>query len=167
MWHAYYHHNPLKLFYLLMKLAREFFGVNYLTAIGMGYYSASAAVDFSWNKGREKEERIVKRLTKFYKLISDRSLEEFDYRRAAQLELQWWMVDRYPERYPISREEALAKGMASIFNVDHSKLLEYGKFRAEAMVVQDRAELNKEEADWVLVEDLLRSSFRALKHAVN
>jgi len=166
MWHAYYKHNPLKLFYLLAGLIQEFFGVNYLTATHMGYYAAFAAIDFKLKKGNENQARIMKKLIKFYKLISDHSLEEFDYRKAAKLELEWWLVDRYPDRYEISREEALARNMAVIFNIDSSKLSEYAYYRAKAMVIQDDAEANHKEADWGLIESLLQKSFGALSRTI-
>lgn len=166
MWHAYYHHNPLKLFYLLVRLAREFFGVNYFIAIRMGYYAVFAAVDFKLNKGNENQTRIIKKLTKFYKLIFNHSLESFEYKKAAHLELEWWLVDRYPDCYSVSREEALARGMAVIFNVDYSRLSEYARYRAEAMVIQDDAEINCKEADWQLIGSLLQKSFTSLSAAV-
>ena len=168
MWRAYYRHNFLMLFFLLIGLVREFFGVDYFTAMRMGYHSALAATDFRLKKKTQSEDktRILKELTCFYKLIFDHSLEAFDYKKAAQLEMDWWFIDRYPDRYPISREEALAQGMAVVFNTDPTRLAGYADYRARAMVLQDEAEVDKKESDWELVESLLIKSYEALSRGV-
>ena len=80
--------------------------------------------------------------------------------------MDWWFIDRYPDRYPISREEALAQGMAVVFNTDLTRLAGYADYRARAMVLQDEAEVDKKESDWELVESLLIKSYEALSRGV-
>src|SRR3990167_1573477 len=168
MWRAYYRHNFLMLFFLLIGLAREFFGVDYFTAMRMGYHSALAATNFRLRKKTQSEDKakILKELTHFYKLIFDHSLESFDYKNTAQLEMDWWFIDRYPERYTISREEALAQAMAVLFNVNPARLTEYANFRARAMILQDEAEASRKETDWGLVGDFLSKSYCSLYRSV-
>ena len=168
-WHAYYHHQFLKLFFLLVRLMHEFFDLNYLHAVRVAYYSASATIDFRLNKGKENQEiiqRITKKLTQFYLFISNHSLETFDHEKAAKLEIEWWLVDRYPSRYGISREEAIKMPIALIYDVDSSKLNEYAENRARAMVLQDEAEIEHREADWKRIGSLLKFAYGSLHRAV-
>ncbi len=167
MWQAYYRHQFLKLFFLLTRLTRENFGVNYLVSIQIAYYAALAAGDFRLNKGKENQERVLKKLIRFCQIISEHSTEPFDYKKAAELELQWWLVDRYPDRYQISRKESLALAMAAIYNIDPSKLGEYASKRAEAMVLQDEVEnLKGVEADWNKIGLLLKDSWRSIYQVI-
>ncbi|MEK9157646.1 MAG: hypothetical protein AAB638_00480 [Patescibacteria group bacterium] len=166
MWEAYYGHNFLKLSLLLVKLAHVFFQSNYIHSVVVAYYMARAAIDFRSHKGREDHQRIIKNLTKAYKIISENNVEKFDYRKTAELELGWWLVDRYPERYQVSRRDALASHMASIYGVPAMSLMNYAEYRALAMETQDKAEEEKTEADWDKIESLLKTSFGALHKAV-
>ncbi len=166
MWQAYYHHHFLKLFFLLVKLMREFFGSNFISALHAAFFSTLAAVDFRINKGKENNERITKYLVKFFQIIQKQSIEGFDPHKAAEKELSWWLVDRYPERYEISREESLARAMSVVYSVDSSHLKEYAQHRAEAMGLQDEFERGGDQVDWEKVELLLVRSFESLRQAV-
>jgi hypothetical protein len=162
MWKAYYAHNFFKLFILLLQLNHKFFKVSYISTLRTAYHSASAAMEFRLNKGNENIKKITEKLAKFFKIISERSLESFDYKKAAELELDWWLVDRYPNRYKHSREEALAKSMAYVFGVDSYKLKEYASYRAQAMVLRDEARKQGKAINWEAVEPLLNKSFNSL-----
>jgi hypothetical protein len=148
MWQAYYRHHFFILFTLLIKLMKESFGLNYLSCLEAAYYAASAAIDFRMNRGKENENRIRRKLTEFYRTISKRSLEGFDYKKAAELELNWWLIDRYPQKFVMTRQEAIKIAMAEIYNIEPAKLNEYADYRAQAMVLQDEAESLNKEADW-------------------
>lgn len=168
-WHAYYHHQFLKLFFLLVNLMHEFFDLRYLHAVQAAYYSTSAVVDFRLNKGKENQEiiqRITKKLTRFYRFISSHSLEIFDYEKAAKFEIEWWLIDRYPSRYEISREEAIKGPIALIYSINPSMLNEYASNRARAMVLQDEAEIEYREADWNKIEFLLKTAYGSLHSAI-
>ncbi len=167
MWQAYYRRQFLKLFFLLIRLMRESFGVDQITAARIAYQAALAAIDFRRHKGRENQERILKKLIKFYRIIFSHSLEPFDYKKAAEFELRWWLIDRYPESYEISRKKALGLAMAAVYNVDTSTLDEYADQRAKAMVLQDEAKnLKNKEADWDKIGSLLKTSYRSLYRAI-
>lgn len=167
MWRAYYGHRFLKLFLLLFKITREQFGAGYWRTFKISYFSALAAISFRKNQGKENQPLILKKLTKFYKNINDISLDKFDYKKVAQLELDWWLADRYPDRYEISRRQALANSIASLYNSDLEKFAQYADYRAQAMEMQDEAEKNKTEADWKKIEFLLVKSWVSLSEVVN
>lgn len=166
MWKAYYRHQFIQLFFLLARLAREFFCTSYIHALRAAWYAADAAIDFRVHKGKENEERILRKLIPLFRLVSENSIEGFDYKKAASLELKWWFVDRYPERYDISREQALMEAIASMHTGDPERFKEYAQLRAEAMTLQDRAERGEGPADWQQIRMLLERSFTALHTAV-
>ncbi len=170
MWKAYYHHKFLKLFLLLLQLTKEFFGFSYLKAIRPAYYASIAAAHFRLNKGKETqevEEKILKNLTKLYKIIKSNCSDNFDYEKMAQLELEWWLIDRYPNRYETTREQALAAAMATLMSVESLVLSDYASNRAEAMVLCDKIEgKDDQKVDWERVGILLINSYRSLSKAV-
>lgn len=167
MWVAYYNHNFFRLFVLLLKLNYSHFRPNLLLTMRGAYHSAMAAIVFRKTKGHEDNAKILKHLTQFYKLLSNHNIQPFDYKKAAELELEWWYVDRYPKRYKISRATALADGMAAIYNVAPSKLKTYGEKRAEAMeLLGDYHHDVSATVDWQKLRRLLEESYRAMYEVV-
>jgi len=114
MWVAYYNHKFFRLFVLLLRLNYSHFRPHPILTLRAAYRSAMAAIVFCKTKGHEDSAKILKHLVQFYKLLSNHNVQAFDYRKAAELELEWWFVDRYPKRYKITRATALADGMAAI-----------------------------------------------------
>ena len=167
MWRAYYGHNFARLFFLLVALVRVQFGLNYVRAVQAAFLAASAAIDFRINKGHEDQAKILRKLTRFSKLVSEYSLERFDFKKVAELELNWWFIDRYPERYPSgAREEGLREAMAAMYRIDPERLNDYARYRAAAMVLQDEAEKRGEPVDWERIAELLKHSYASLYEAV-
>ncbi len=136
-------------------------------AIQAAWYSAFAAIDFRINKDKENQERLLKRLTCFFKIMSKYSADAFDYNKAAELELRWWLVDRYPGRYTTSREDALAEAMGVVYRVKPRSLEKYAQYRRAAMVLYDKAEDEHKQVDWKEIGSLLKMSFQSLHVAVH
>lgn len=167
MWIAYYNHHFLRLFGLLIKLNYTHFRPSLPLTLRGAYYSAMVAIVFRKTKGNEDSERILAYLVQFYKLLSGHGSHDFDWHKAAKLELKWWLVDRYPGRYKISRATALAEGMAAIYNVPASKLTVYGKNRAGAMeLLGSYHHDTTARVDWEKLRQLLRRSYEGLHDAV-
>lgn len=170
MWRAYYEHRFLKLFSLLLRLTKNFFGFSYLRSIPPAFYAAKAAIIFRRNKGKENDENmksVLKNLSCLYEIIRKNSVEKFDHKQVAELELEWWLVDRYPERYQTSRSVALANAMAALFSIDPDNLTTYATARAEAMVLCDKIEgATTQLVDWGKVRVLLKVSYSELSKAV-
>jgi hypothetical protein len=166
-WKAYYRHNFFTLTILLLQLAREQFHVSYFHALRISYPFASATIYFRKNRGKENKDIILEKLTEFYKSINAIVVEKFDYKKTAELELEWWFVDRYPEKYKVSRREALRNSMASMYNVHPQGLTEYAEYRAKAMELQDEAEKENNEANWGDVYSLLLISYESLYKAIH
>lgn len=89
MWQAYYRHHFFKLFKLLFQLFGSQFSPNWRVTLKLAYYAVIAATDFRLKMGHENRARVLRYLTKFYGTISDNCVEPFDYKLAAEMELEW------------------------------------------------------------------------------
>jgi hypothetical protein len=167
MWRVYYDHQFGRLLVLLMRLIQLQFGLSHIRSLRVAYYGALAAGDFRRNIGRENLERVTRSLAKMFRIVSDHALQPFDYRKAAELELEWWMVHRYPKRYSITLGEAVANAMAAIYDMPSAPFTHYGNARAEAMELRDvAADVDKREPDWKKIESILVDSYTLLHEAV-
>lgn len=117
MWHAYYNHEFFKLTIQLYALTKYLYGLGWFSTLRLAYYSGWAAADYRIRKHRENYPRVLKNITKFYKLIYDKSPLTFDVARTAELELEWWDIHRYPNKIP---KDPGAKSRRS-----HGQLLRY------------------------------------------
>jgi hypothetical protein len=167
MWMAYYNHRFLHLFTLLLKLNYVHFRPSIFLTIRGAYHSAMAAIVFRKTKGHEDRKRVLTHHLRFYELLAAHTTHAFDFKKAAELELEWWFVDRYPDRYHKTRADALAAGMAVIYDTPATSLAAYGQARAEAMELlgdyhHDTAVL----VEWPQLRRLLLKAYRALYEAV-
>jgi len=166
MWREYYDHRFFRMFILLLKLMRTQFQFGWLLALRSAYRAGAAATNYRVRKGRENYAGVEKNLVKFYKLISDNSMESFDYRKAAEIELEWWNIHRYPERYERTLGASLAEGMAIIYDGEPKDFSEYGRLRAEAMLLRDEmGDVKQVEPDWVKITSLLSESWKSMYKA--
>jgi hypothetical protein len=146
---------------------RTQFQFGFVGALKAAYYAGIAATSYRIRKGHENFSTVQRNIEKFYALISDNSTEPFDYRKAAKIELEWWNIHRYPERYKKTLEVSLAEGMAVIYNGKSKDFLEYGLLRAQAMLLRDEmGDVQRTEPDWNKIESLLLDSWRSMHEAV-
>lgn len=132
------------------------------------YHSAQAAIIFRKTKHHENLPAVEHHLEQFYSMLSGHDIRPFDYIKAAKKELEWWMVDRYPERYSEDRATALAAGMAVIYQMDAAALQVYGTKRADAMMRLGRHHDDKSVVpNWAEIDALLAEAYEGLHKAVN
>jgi hypothetical protein len=170
MWRSYYSRERLKLFRQLTELLGEQYHFPFWRRQLVGYYAAKAAFVFKDGKSREDYEKALPDLKNFYGEIRDISTTDFDADRAAQLELEWWIVHRQrAEHQPGDLARALADTAAAIYNMPAENFAEHAELRAEAMEIRDNtAELGGvTEQDWQHIDDLLHRSWRSLHDVVN
>jgi hypothetical protein len=168
MWRAYYRHQFFKLFVLLFRLFHSQFASSWSVVLQLAYYSAWAAADYRIKKGNENHQRVLKNLVKFYKVISDNSTRSFDYTKAAELELEWWDIRRYPSKYNSTLQLSLAKNAAVVHGIEADQAKVYARYRAEAMLLRDeQGDVQRVEPDWPKIEGLLVKSWRSLYQEVN
>lgn len=168
MWRAYYNHQFFKLFLLLVQLMKTQFRFNWFITLRLAYYSGMAAAYYRIKKHKGvKNDRVLEKLIKFYRLISKNATEAFDFREAAKLELAWWDIHRRSYKNNKELEQSLADGMAVIYNISASKLSEYAHYRAEAMILpRHEGDSQPVPTDWEVVTDVLIKAWRSLHTAV-
>lgn len=170
MWRSYYSRERLKLYSQLTELLEKQYKLNFWRRQLMAYRAARATFVFKDGKSRADYEKALPDLEKFYASMRDISTTDFDVKRAAQSELEWWIVHRERAKYGEGDlANALADAASAIYNVPKEKFVEYGRFRAEAMKIRDReAEAGGvSEENWQKIDELLHRSWRSLRAAVN
>jgi hypothetical protein len=170
MWRSYYSRQRAKLYAELGELLRKQYGFTYWKSQEVAYHAARAAFVFKDGRGRTDYERALPDLVAFYGAIREAADSDFDARRAAQLELEWWIVHRERARRPSGDlERALAALAAEVYRVPAERLAEHARLRAEAMRIRDdkAAAGGVTEEDWARIDSLLHASWQSLLRAVN
>jgi hypothetical protein len=170
MWRSYYSRERLRMFSELTELLQKQYKLNFWRRQLIAFRAAKAAFIFKDGKSRADYEKALPDLEKFYAEIRDISTTDFDAKRAAQLELEWWIVHRERRNYKEGDlARALAETAAEIYRMPPENFLEHGFYRAEAMKIRDaKAETGGvTEEDWQKIDELLRLSWRSLHKAVN
>lgn len=168
MWRAYYNHQFFKLFLLLIQLMKTQFRFNWFTTLRLAYYSGTAAAYYRIKKHKGVDnDRVLRKLSRFYKLISSNATETFDYEKAAKLELAWWDIHRRSYKNNAELEQSLADGMAAIYNIPASKLREYAHYRAEAMILpRHEGDSQSTPTDWEAITNMLVKAWESLHATV-
>lgn len=167
MWRSYYNHQFIKLFKQLCMIISTQMRLSWFHTLRLAFHSGWAATDYRLNKGQENYHRVLKNLVKFYKIISDNCTEPFDYQKAGELELEWWNIHRYPDKYKKSLEQSLADAQAAIYNTSPAKFNKYAHIRAIAMQLPNhQGDKQDNPPDWNEINQLLLKSWHSLHTTV-
>lgn len=151
----------------LYALTKYLYGLGWFSTLRLAYYSGWAAADYRIHKGRENYSRVLKNIAKFYKLIDEKSPLTFDATRTAELELEWWDIHRYPNKYTKTLERSLAEAIASYYDMKPEKFKEYARYRAIAMHLPGHeGDSPTHRPDYEEIEELLVKSWSSLFAAV-
>jgi hypothetical protein len=170
MWRSYYQKERVKLFNELTELLRTQYNLPLLRSNLVAYQASKAAFVFKEGRGRTDYEKALPNLVNFYSEIRKVSDINFDVNRAAELELEWWIVHRERKKHAAGDlDKALAALPAEIYQMPVEQMMEHARFRAEAMTIRDnKAETGGvSEEDWRKIEELLRASWASLSKSVN
>jgi hypothetical protein len=170
MWRSYYSRERIRLFREATELLEKQYHLPFWRRQLVAYYAASSAFVFKDGKSRIDYEKALPNLRNFYSEISKISIDEFDAERAAQLELEWWIIHRERAKHsPDDLAKSLAEAAAAVYYIPARHLMEYGDLRARAMKIRDEqaAAGGVSEEDWQMIDDLLHRSWRSLHTAVN
>jgi hypothetical protein len=170
MWRSYYERHRWRLFNELAELMSDQYGMPFWRSRLAAYHAARAAVVFQRGRNREDYLKALPDLERFYKLILRTSAEPFDVKRAAGLELEWWIVHRHRAEHPrIDLERALADLQAEIYRQPADGFRSHAQYRAEAMLLRDSVAESRSmsEWDWQKVAVLLNQSWFALRMSVS
>lgn len=170
MWRSYYSRERLRMYSELTELLQKQYKLNFWRRQLIAFRAAKAAFIFKDGKMRADYEKALPDLEKFYGEIRDISTTDFDAKRAAKFELEWWIVHRERQNYKEGDlARALAETAAEIYQMPAENFLEHGHYRAEAMKIRDRKaeQGGVTEEDWQKIDELLHESWRSLHKAVN
>jgi hypothetical protein len=170
MWRSYYDKRELKLFNELAELMRLQYRLPLLRSYVVAYHGAKAAFVFKDGKSRADYERALPALVKYYTAIRKVSDTPFDIKRAAELELEWWIIHRQRDAYAVKDlDRALADLPAEVYRMPVSRFTDHAINRTRAMLLRDElaARDGVTDADWQQIQDLLRQSWRSLWEAVH
>ena len=170
MWRSYYDRRRLPLFGQLVALLQGQFHLQPLRAVTLAGLAARAAAVFQVGSSHDDYRRALPYLERYYAGIRSVSEVPFDPRRAAALELEWWIVHREVEDHPPGGlEHALADLAAELYQVPVERLWAHASRRAEAMLIRDHAatrEVGVLEDDWDGIEAVLWVAWKALADEV-
>ena len=165
MWRTYYAKQPVRMFCQLAELLRSQYHFQYFKSHLVAYHAAKAAFVFKNGSARADYLQAVPDLVSYYSYLHTISTTPFDVKRASELELEWWIVHHQRDAHqPGDLGQAVAEAAAEFYKVPSAKLMEYGRYRAEAMTIRDdrAAEGGVTEEDWSRIEDLLHKAYRSL-----
>jgi hypothetical protein len=167
MWRSYYNHQFLRLAWQLLIFMRNVFQCGWILAIRLAWHGGMAAMIYRRHKGHENYLRVLKSLVKFYKIGSDHALAPFDYHKAAQLELEWWDIHRYPKKYDKSLEQSIAKAAGVVYACKPEVLKKYAVYRAEAAeMLTHEGDQHAVKNDWPQIENILQQTWYSFNQAV-
>jgi hypothetical protein len=170
MWRSYYDRRRLPLFGQLMALLRGQFHLQPLRAVTLAGLAARAAAVFQVGASHADYRRALPYLERYYAGIRAVSEVPFDPRRAARLELEWWIVHREVDDHsPGDLEAALAELAAELYQVPADRLEAHAARRAEAMAIRDRTSrrgVGVTDDDWDRIEAVLWVAWKALADEV-
>jgi hypothetical protein len=170
MWRSYYDRRRLPLFGQLVALLQGQFHLQPLRAVTLAGLAARAAAVFQVGENHDDYRRALPYLERYYAAIRAVSEVPFDPKRAAWLELEWWIIHR--ENFvhsPGDLERALADLAAELYQVPAERLWTHASRRAEAMLIRDHAatrEVGVLEDDWDRIEAVLWVAWKALADEV-
>jgi hypothetical protein len=170
MWRSYYDRRRLPLFGQLVSLLQGQFHLQPLRAVALAGLAARAAGVFQVGASHDDYRRALPYLERYYAAIRSVSEVPFDPRRAAGLELEWWIVHREVDDHPPGDlEAALAELAAELYQVPAERLWTHAARRAEAMTIRDRTsrrEVGVLDDDWDRIEAVLWVAWKALADEV-
>ncbi len=168
---AYYQKDWMKLLRVSVGMIKESFGLSWLHAVYGAYLIARAEIAFAPFPDNDipKTEKYVQR---FYQFIKTIHREDFDVKRATQLEVHWWGVHRRLFGNAENQElvDALTCLYEEIYGAESDKFKEAAYQRALGMLYSDLWVNQGKPAESPLLvqeEEALYLGYKALKEAIN
>ncbi|HZL08007.1 MAG TPA: hypothetical protein VFC50_02330 [Candidatus Dormibacteraeota bacterium] len=135
MWQSYANADRefFGLFIQAFSLIKYQLGFSWPATIKLAYYAGRAAAAYRLRKGKENYPLARRNLTKLFETVSRNCDSPFDFKRAAKLELEWWDIQRYPEKHQKTLAQSLNENMAAVYGVSAASIKGYGNNRAAAL----------------------------------
>jgi hypothetical protein len=135
---AYYRKDWLELLRVSVSLVRETFSLSWMQAAFGAYLVARAEIAFAPFPDNDVP-KAEAYMTRFYELVKHVHGAELDARRAAALDVGWWIVHR--RLFGNARNQELAEALQTLYavayGVDPHKVQPAAALRAEGMLYSD------------------------------
>ncbi len=167
-WKAYYDRNWLRLLTLIVALDQAQFRIPFPQSVQAAYYIVRASVAFA---PKEHDAAVVRGyLEQFYRLARRYSGMQFDPRRVALFESDYWEVHRRLVGQADKSDfiDTLIALHAAIFGIDMEQARESSELRVEANNVLDTITGHTSDdpaRDWQRCEDLLTQCYTSILKA--
>jgi hypothetical protein len=169
-WEAYYDRNWLRAFGLMVRLIETQFSVPFPRSLFAALYVVRASIAFA---PRDNDlEATLRHLERFYRVAARANGSVFDPRRAAELELRYWVVHRELAEAPSLDKRPLVQSLAelhgALFGRTPAEMWSSAERRAAAAEAVDRITGRRSAdvaADWRRVEECLRQAYQHIKQA--
>lgn len=167
MWQSY--QNSDKRFILLFPqafiLIKYQLRFSWFATFKLAYYAGWAAIAYRLRKGKENYNSAEKNLIKLFQTVSKNCTTPFDFKKAAKLELEWWDIERYPEKHKKPLSQSMNENMAAVYGVKPSNINGYGLNRAHAIGLLASREKSKSSTE--IANKLLSDAWQALHKGIN
>jgi hypothetical protein len=168
MWRSYYEKKPLLLFWQSAQLFRWQLKAPFWRSFKIAYHATKAAFIFKNGTNRKDYNRALPNLQAFYREVARLSNRPLEVDRAAEQELEWWIIRRYREEHPPEEWTKLqAQVAAGIYGVASTQCETYGALRTEAMLYRDNLGEKIGAGDWKKIEVMLIGAWGVLKKDIH
>jgi hypothetical protein len=150
----------------MVQLNQEQFHIPFPLSVVAAYHVARGSV--AWAPVKNDPELVRRHFTRFYRMAKRWSGMQFEPRRAAELEIGYWIEHRRLVGDP--NKESFVQAMTALhshlFNLPPERMRDSAEWRIKANNTVDliTGKLSQDpEADWAKLEDELRECYRSVK----
>jgi hypothetical protein len=169
-WRAYYDHSWPKLIGLMVQLNQEQFHIPFPLSVVAAYHVARGSV--AWAPVDNEPEVVRRHFTRFYRMARRWSGMTFVPRRAAELEVGYWIEHRRLVGNPNKESfvEAMTALHSHLFGLPAERMRESAEWRIKANNTVDliTGGLSTDHAaDWAKLEDELVQCYRSVRRELD
>ena len=165
-WRAYYDRDWLKLIQLMVQLNQEQFSIPFPLSVVAAYPVARGSS--AWAPVTNDPAVVRRHFTRFYRIARRWSGMDFEPRRAAKLEIDYWIEHRrlIGNDDKSSFVDAMTALHSHLFDLPPERVRESAEWRVKANNTVDlitSGASRDPEADWAKLEEELRQCYRSIK----
>jgi hypothetical protein len=165
-WKAYYDHNWPKLIGLMIELNQAQFHIPFPLSVVAAYHVARGSI--AWVPVTNDPDVVRRHFTRFYRIARRWSGLRFEPKRAAELEIGYWIEHRRLVGNPDKESfvQAMTALHSQLFSLPPERMRESAEWRIKANTTVDLITGNistDPAADWVKLEDELVQCYRSIQ----
>ncbi len=169
-WKAYYDHDWLRAFLLLVRINQEQFHIPFPRSLVAAYYTVRASVAFAPRDNEAALADVRGYLRKFYAVVAEVNQQSFDADHVGDLELDYWLVHRHLALDQAADYTPLVQSLtnlhAAIFSSTPERMAASARSRARGAATVDLITSKRstdQAADWRAVYFYLRRAYEQVK----